>query len=74
MAGKLFHRKTNPVELVGKAHQAFVRLPYESSQDRIMEEISKYVSGIKVGRQGSREENQLVQFELLKIALNYKGF
>ena len=48
MAAKLFHRKSNPGELVNKVHQAFVRLPYESSQDKIMDDIARLVAGIKV--------------------------
>ena len=50
MAAKLFQRLRvkNPAELAQKAHQAFVRLPYESSQDRVVEELSRLMSGIKV--------------------------
>lgn len=50
MASKLFQRLRvkNPGELAQKAHQAFVRLPYESSQDRIVEELSRLITGIKV--------------------------
>jgi hypothetical protein len=38
----------SPQELVAKAHQAFVRLPYESTQDRIVEELGRLLAGIKV--------------------------
>ena len=37
----------NPAELATKAHQAFLRLPYESSQDRTVEEISRLMAGMK---------------------------
>lgn len=40
-------RVKNPAELAAKAHQAFLRLPYESSQDRTVEEISRLMSGMK---------------------------
>ena len=40
-------RVKNPAELASKAHQAFLRLPYESSQDRTVEEISRLVAGMK---------------------------
>lgn len=37
-----------PAELAQKAHQAFVRLPYESSQERIVDELARLLAGIKV--------------------------
>jgi calcium binding protein 39 len=40
-------RVKNPAELAAKAHQAFLRLPYESSQDRTVEEISRLLAGMK---------------------------
>lgn len=54
MAAKLFARLRvkNPAELAQRAHQAFVRLPYESSQDRVVEELSRLMSGIKVSWAG----------------------
>lgn len=40
-------RVKNPAELAAKAHQAFLRLPYESSQDRTVEEIGRLMAGMK---------------------------
>lgn len=50
MAAKLLQRFKikSPTELVQKTHQAFVRLPYESSQDRIVEELGRLLSAMKV--------------------------
>ena len=42
-------RGKNPAELVTKAHQFFVRLPYESNQERVSEEIAKALHSMKVG-------------------------
>ena len=42
--------KRNPAELVAKCHQAFVRLPYESNPERVVEEISKMLLAMKVRR------------------------
>lgn len=59
MAARLFQRLRvkNPAELASKAHQAFVRLPYESSQDRIVEEISRLLTGMKECMYGEDEEH-----------------
>lgn len=43
-------RVKNVAELAQKAHQSFERLPYESKQDRVVEDISKAIMSIKVGR------------------------
>ena len=50
MAARIFKRLSvkTPAELAQKAHQAFVRLPYESSQDKLVEEIARLLAGIKV--------------------------
>jgi len=59
MAARLFQRLRvkNPAELASKAHQAFVRLPYESSQGRIVEEISRLMTGMKECMFGEDEEH-----------------
>lgn len=59
MAARLFQRLRvkNPAELASKAHQAFVRLPYESSQERIVEEISRLMTGMKECMFGEDEEH-----------------
>lgn len=51
MAALLFKRLNvkNPVELAQKAHQHLVKLPYESSQDRIVEDLARVLVTIKVG-------------------------
>lgn len=50
MAARIFKRLSvkTPTELAQKAHQAFVRLPYESSQERIVDELARLLGGIKV--------------------------
>lgn len=76
MASRLFQRLRvkNPAELAAKAHQAFLRLPYESSQDRIVEEISRLMVGIKElmfgdGEQCSKESALLIAKEACKTEL-----
>lgn len=46
----VFHkiRTKNPAELVARAHQAFVRLPYESNPERVVDEIAKLLLAMKV--------------------------
>lgn len=50
MAAKIFKRLSvkTPAELAQKAHQALVRLPYESSPERIVDELGRLLAGIKV--------------------------
>ena len=50
MAGKLLQklRIKNPGELVVKAHQCFVKLPYESNAERVIDEVGKLLHGMKV--------------------------
>lgn len=76
MASRLFQRLRvkNPAELAAKAHQAFLRLPYESSQDRIVEEISRLMVGIKElmfgdGEQCTKESALLIAKEACKTEL-----
>jgi hypothetical protein len=42
-------KQRNPAELVAKCHQAFVRLPYESNPERVIEEIARVLVAMKVG-------------------------
>jgi hypothetical protein len=50
MAAKIFKRLSvkTPAELAQKTHQAFVRLPYESSPERIVEDLARLLAGLKV--------------------------
>ena len=45
-------KQRNPAELVVKCHQLFVRLPYESNPERVIEEIAKLLIVMKVGMAG----------------------
>jgi hypothetical protein len=60
MAARIFKRLSvkTPAELAQKAHQAFVRLPYESSQERIVEELARLLAGIKVRSGGDCVGNE----------------
>lgn len=44
--------KKNPAELVARAHQAFVKLPYESNPERVVDELGKILLAMKVRGQG----------------------
>lgn len=50
MAAKIFKRLSvkTPAELAQKTHQAFVRLPYESSPERLVEDLARLLAGLKV--------------------------
>lgn len=58
LLGKL--RAKDPAALVRDAHQAFLRLPFESNPERVADEIAKLLHTMKVGaarsRRGRRRE------------------
>ena len=59
MAGRLLGRQRtkDPAQLVQRAHQAFLRLPFESDPERVADDIAKLLHSMKVegdGMIGSR--------------------
>lgn len=86
MAGKLLQklRVKNPGELVVKAHQCFVKLPYESNAERVIDEVGRLLHGMKLAMFGEDDSNAnkenalLIAYEackndLLADMVNYIG-
>lgn len=73
----VFHkiRTKNPAELVARAHQAFVRLPYESNPERVVDEIAKLLLAMKEAMFGeddlssSKENALIISYEACKTEL-----
>jgi calcium binding protein 39 len=66
--GPSHKRRTNPAELATKAHAAFLKLPYESSKDRTVEEISRLVAGMRELMYGDDATNKVAAMAIVKEA------
>lgn len=55
-------------DLATKAHAAFLKLPYESSQDRTVEEISRLMAGMKELMYGDDANNKAAAMAIVREA------